>query len=118
MSIGLRQPAASDIGLNFGTSTIGCRSEDHATSDDHDRNFVDHSVLSDPLQEVSLKIVTCNEDCTIRMFDIKTGGLVVVLAHQLLHICLLTCYFSWLQLNVSCVQVLCLQSAQYPKMLH
>lgn len=26
------------------------------------------------VQEVSLKIVTCDEECTIKLFDIKSGG--------------------------------------------
>ena len=36
------------------------------------------------MQEVSLKIVTCDEDCTIRMFDFKSGGniSVLVLEHK------------------------------------
>ena len=35
-------------------------------------------------QEVSLRIVTSDEDCTIRTYDIKTGVLVLVLVPQLI----------------------------------
>lgn len=31
------------------------------------------------MQEVSLKIVTCDEECTVKMFDFKSGGTTSVL---------------------------------------
>ena len=31
------------------------------------------------MQEVSLKVVTCDEECTIKMFDFKSGGTTSVL---------------------------------------
>ena len=48
----------------------------------------DGQVLTPGLpQEISLKIITCDEDCTIRMFDFKSGGVALVLMLQLLHAC-------------------------------
>lgn len=46
------------------------------------------------VQEVSLKIVTCDEECTIQMFDVKSGGMISVLSWS-------RCYFThWSCLSV------------------
>ena len=43
------------------------------------------------MQEVWLKIVTCDEDCSIRLFDHQSGGKAVVLFLQLSHLLLTFC---------------------------